>query len=276
MADKEQTAQVAQAGAAAPAAPAVKTTGTEDGLKAIYKVNGEEVILTAKMVQEVLLNGDDALTREEIIRFIAMCKFNHLNPFTREAYVIKFKNNRGGNASATMVVSKDAYFKRAEDHQNYDGTQAGIIIEKDGEIQEPEGCFIPRGWTLVGGWAKVYRTDRKYPSVARVNLQDFDKGQSIWNQQKSTMISKIAKVHALREAFPRDLGGLYVEDEMLPADPANRQILPEAQPDDKQKVLGQGKAAEFFKTNGGTKQPGSQASSQESSSDPALFPEEEK
>jgi phage recombination protein Bet len=268
----DPTTAVAQVAQAAQE-PAVKTTGTEDGLTAIYKVNGEEVKLTAKMVQEVLLNGDDTLTREEIIRFIAMCKFNHLNPFTREAYVIKFKNNRGGNASATMVVSKDAYFKRAEDHQNYDGTQAGVIIEKDGEIREDEGCFIPTGWTLVGGWAKVYRSDRKYPSVSRVNLKDYDKGQSIWNQQKSTMISKIAKVHALRESFPRDLGGLYVEDEMLPSNPAERAPLPEAQPDDKQKAIGAGKAAAFFKKPGA--EAGQQSSAQESSEDGTLFPQQQ-
>lgn len=247
MAEQNPTAQVATVTKPAPA-PAPASTATEEGMTAIYKVNGEEVKLTAKMVQEVLLNGDDALTRDEIIRFIAMCKFNHLNPFTREAYVIKFKNNQGGNASAQMVVSKDAYFKRAEDHPQYDGYQAGIIIEKSGEIREEEGCFIPTGWELVGGWAKVYRRDRSYPSVARVNLKDFDKCQSIWNSLKSTMISKIAKVHAMREAFPRDLGGLYVEDELLPSnnDQGARQPLPEAQVDDKQREMGSGKAASFF------------------------------
>ena len=268
MANQESSAAVATTGqqAGAPAVPA--KSGTEEGMTAIYKVGDEEVKLTAKMVQEVLLNGDDVLTREEIIRFIAMCKFNHLNPFTREAYVIKFKNNRGGNASAQMVVSKDAYFKRAEDHKQYEGTQAGVILEKDGEMREDEGCFIPTGWTLVGAWAKVYRSDRKYPSVARVNLKDFDKGQSVWNQLKSTMIVKIAKVQALREAFPRDLGGLYVEDEILPDnDPTKRPPLPESLVNDDQKSKGAGKAAAFF--GEGAPRPG-QESSQESS--PELFP----
>ena len=62
------------------------------------------------------------------------------------------------------------------------------------------------------------------------------------------MISKIAKVHAMREAFPRDLGGLYVEDELLPSnnDQGARQPLPEAQVDDKQREMGSGKAASFF------------------------------
>lgn len=264
MAEEKQAAATQQP--AAPAVPAQKTS-TEEGMVAIYKVGDEEVKLTASLVQNVLLNGDDILTREEIIRFIAMCKFNHLNPFTREAYVIKFKNNRGGNASAQMVVSKDAYFKRAEDHKQYEGTQAGVILEKDGELREDEGCFIPTGWTLVGAWAKVYRSDRKYPSVARVNLRDFDKGQSVWNQLKSTMIVKIAKVQALREAFPRDLGGLYVEDEILPDnDPAKRQPLPESLVNEDQKNKGAGKAAAFF----AGEQQSTQESSQESS--PELFP----
>ena len=196
--------------AAPAAAPATKSN---EGMTVIYQVAGEEVKLTAKAVKEILLNGDGTLTEQEISRFIALCKFNHLNPFLGEAYVIKFANNRGGEASAQMVVSKEAYFKRAERAANYDGIQAGVIIQRGEEIREEEGCFVPAGWTLVGGWAKVYRSDRKCPIVAKVNLEEYDKKQSIWNLKKATMISKIAKVQALREAFADELGGMYIAEE---------------------------------------------------------------
>lgn len=198
-----------------PATPSnAPATKSNEGMTVIYQVAGEEVKLTAKAVREILLNGDGILTDQEISRFIAMCKFNRLNPFLREAYIIKFANNRGGEASAQMVVSKEAYFKRAERAANYDGIQAGVIIQRAEEVIETEGCFVPAGWVLVGGWAKVYRSDRKYPVVSKVNLEEYDKKQSIWNTKKSTMISKIAKVQALREAFADELGAMYIEEEL--------------------------------------------------------------
>ena len=209
-----QPAQMPTVPTVAQAAPAATpATKSNEGMTVIYQVAGEEVKLTAKAVKEILLNGDGTLTEQEISRFIALCKFNHLNPFLGEAYVIKFANNRGGEASAQMVVSKEAYFKRAERAANYSGIQAGVIIQRGEEIREEEGCFVPAGWTLVGGWAKVYRTDRKFPVVAKVNLEEYDKKQSIWNMKKATMISKIAKVQALREAFADELGGMYIAEE---------------------------------------------------------------
>lgn len=199
-----------------PAAPAVTTSPKElrEALETVYQINGEEIKLNAKIVRETLLNGDGDLTDAEIIRFIALCKFNKLNPYLREAYVTKFKNNRGGNDSAQMVISKEAYFKRAERCADYDGIQAGIIIQRGDEILEVEGNFMPAGWTLAGGWAKVYRKNLKYPIVAKVNLSEYDKGMSTWNSKKNTMIAKVAKVQALREAFTEELGGLYIEEEM--------------------------------------------------------------
>lgn len=113
-----------------------------------------------------------------------------------------------------MIVSKEAFFKRADASEKYEGFKAGIIIIRDNEIVEVEGCFYnEKTDILVGGWCEVYRSDRKFPIIAKVNLAEYDKKQSIWNEKKSTMISKIAKVQALREAFPAQLGAMYTQEE---------------------------------------------------------------
>ena len=92
----------------------------------------------------------------------------------------------------------------------------------NGEIVELDGCFLPSNAKLLGGWAKVYRSDRKFPIVAKVNLEEYDKKQSIWNEKKSTMICKVAKVQALREAFSDKLGAMYTEEEQgMPLAPTN-------------------------------------------------------
>lgn len=173
-----------------------------------YQVAGQDVKLSYNIVRNFLTKGNGQVTDQDLTQFISICKYNQLNPFLNEAYLIKF-----GNAPATMVVSKEAFFKRAEANPTYRGFQAGIIVMRKGESFDLEGSFYLPGDELVGGWAKVFRSDRNYPSVARVRMEEYDKGQSNWKEKPSTMIAKVAKVQALREAFPSQLGAMYTAEE---------------------------------------------------------------
>lgn len=173
-----------------------------------YKSAGQDVTLSRTIVRNYLTKGSDKVTDADIVQFISICQFNQLNPFLNEAYLIKY-----GNQPAQMVVSKEALLKRADACDAYDGMQAGIIVLRAGQVLEVEGCFLAPEDKLLGGWAKVYRADKKYPYVSKVSLAEYDKKQSLWNDKPSTMISKIAKVQALREAFPAQLGAMYTAEE---------------------------------------------------------------
>ena len=59
----------------------------------------------------------------------------------------------------------------------------------------------------------MYRKDRLKPIVTKVNIEEYDKKQSSWNDKRATMIAKVAKVQALREAFPAQLGAMYTQEE---------------------------------------------------------------
>lgn len=184
-------------------------------IKATYSVGGNEITLTPATVATYLTRGNGKVTEQDVMLFISLCKFNKLNPFLNEAYLVKY-----GTQPAQMITSKEAYFKRAEENQNFKGIRSGIIIGRQGQKDQPwqvlevEGCFQAPGDVLLGGWAMVYRSDRDYPVVAKVNLNEYDKQQSVWNEKKSTMIAKIAKVQALREAFPTQLGAMYTAEEV--------------------------------------------------------------
>lgn len=180
---------------------------TERG-KVTYQVAGQDVNLSYSIVKNYLTKGNGQVTDQDLTQFISICKYNQLNPFLNEAYLVKF-----GQQPAQMIVSKEALMKRAEICEKYEGIQAGIIVVRDGNVTELEGCFKLETDKLVGGWAKVYRSDRKFPIVSRVTLEEYDKKQSTWNEKKSTMISKVAKVQALREAFPTQLGAMYTAEE---------------------------------------------------------------
>lgn len=147
--------------------------------------------------------------------FLETCKQYHLNPFTKEAYLIHYDNKNGDTAS-TIVLGKTCYMKMAEAHPQYDGFEAGIILQDDvaGEIYHREGSIIYAGETLLGGWAKTYRKDRSRPFYEEVSFSEYDTKKSLWVTKPATMIRKVALFHTLREAFPATFGGLIDESEV--------------------------------------------------------------
>lgn len=168
--------------------------------------------------------------------FLETCKQYHLNPFTKEAYLIHYDNKNTDTAS-TIVLGKNCYMQMAERNPNFDGFEAGVIVlTADGQLLNREGSIVydgDGGETLLGGWAKVYRKDRTRASYEEVKLTEYDTGKSLWNGKKATMIRKVALVHALREAFPSTFGALYDESEVsvhVDAEGTAREIEPEELP----------------------------------------------
>lgn len=152
---------------------------------------------------------------QELQTLLAIVKNRNLNPFTKEVYFIKYGNN-----PAQIVVSKDAFMKRAEQNQNYDGFESGIIYEDEkGELKTKKGVILPRKATLIGGWCEVYRKDRSRPVYREVELSAYNTHKNWWQKAPGQMIEKVAIVAAVRDAFSENVGGLYTADEMEQAAP---------------------------------------------------------
>ena len=198
-----------------------------------FEVEGQEIKLSKKIVQEYIVGSDVPITNQEFKLFTELCKVRKLNPFLREAYLIKYK----AGTPAQLVVGKDAILKRAVLNPKYDGMKSGIVVLNDnGEVIERKGTFKLDTETLVGGWAEVFRKDWNNSIYCSVSLSEAiqKKGNgepnSNWSKQPATMIEKVAKVRALREAFVEDLGGMYEAEEMnveLPEKPIEAQIVEE-------------------------------------------------
>lgn len=188
-----------------------KAVAKKEEKEIVYEVGGNEIKLTQNIVKQFITRGNGDITASEAVNFMMWCSHNKLDPFNNEAYLVKF-----GNQAAQQLVGKGAFMRRAEEDKNYEGFKAGVILLRDGQIVEQEGSFkLPKD-TLIGGWCEVYVKDKKYPVKAMVSLEEYNKGQSTWKSMPLTMIRKVAIVQALREAFPTQLSGLYVEDEMQP------------------------------------------------------------
>lgn len=53
-----------------------------------------DVKLNPTIVRKFLVNGNGAVTDQEIAMFLGLCKYQSLNPFLREAYLIKYGSSR--------------------------------------------------------------------------------------------------------------------------------------------------------------------------------------
>ena len=133
------------------------------------KTDTGEIKLSSKIVKAYLVAGGGNVSDQEVKLFIALCSAQKLNPFIKEAHLIKY-----GSSPATMVVSKDVYQKRADKHPEYQGKKAGIIVlTAEGKIDYRVGTFyIPSREELVGGWCEVYRKDRE-PERVEVSLDEY-------------------------------------------------------------------------------------------------------
>lgn len=191
-----------------------------------YESNGEMVKLSPNMIKKYLVSGGGNVTDGEVMMFMSLCRYQHLNPFLKEAYLIKF----GSNDPATIVTGKDVFTKRADANPNYKGKKAGIVVQKeDGTVEEREGTMVLPGENLVGGWAKVFIKDKE-PEYQSVSFDEYAGRKkdgtlnSQWSKKPATMIRKVAVVQALREAFPDRFQGLYAQEEMATVNDVEQDI----------------------------------------------------
>ena len=205
-----------------------------------YKIDGGQV-LTADTVRNYLTSGNSKATDQDVLMFIELCKAQKLNPFVRDAYLVKF-----GNQPAQIIVGKDVFIKRASEHPNFNGMKAGIVIlDKNGDIKEREGALKLKEEELVGGWCEVHLKDKDFPVKSVVSFEEYAQKKndgtlnSMWSSKGATMIRKVAQSQALREAFPNELRGLYQQEEMGTENklPEKEVVVGYATPGQKQGIL---------------------------------------
>ena len=181
----------------------------------IIETSSGNIKLTPEIVRKYLVNGQGNVNDQEVAMFIGMCKANRLNPFNKEAYLIKYSSE-----PATIVTSKDIFFKRANQNPNYDGMESGIIvINNDKKIEKRIGHIYIDGEKIVGAWCKVYRKDWSHPIYQEVNMSEYEgrkkSGElnSNWKTKPAVMITKVAEATALRKAFTENLQGMFLVEE---------------------------------------------------------------
>lgn len=178
--------------------------------------NGTDITLSVDLARKALCSNAKNATDEEIIQFIELCRYQRINPFLREAYLVKYGDV---NAECSIITSKELFLKRAEQNDMYDGAESGIIVLRDGKVEYINGTFSLPSDQVVGGWSKIYRKDQSHPTEISVSLTEYVQKKKngeitkFWRDKPATMIRKVALMQGLREAFCTSLGCLYTEEE---------------------------------------------------------------
>lgn len=157
-------------------------------------------------------NGHPA-SDQDVLKFMMLCRARQLDPFEGDAYLIGYEGQDGDQWS--LITSIYAFLKRAEVSEHFEGMESGVIVQTNaGEIEDHVGDFLLDDEILLGGWATVHRSDRKFPNKKRVEFKRYSTTKSRWKDDPGGMISKVAECQALRDTFPTTLGGLYIPEEM--------------------------------------------------------------
>lgn len=174
----------------------------------------DKIKLSIGIVQKLIANptkSGKTCSETDALKFIALCKAQRLNPFAGDAFLVGYDSQNGPTYS--LITAHQAFLKRAETSPDFDGMTSGILVEKDGNLEEREGDFHFKDENVVGGWAKVFHKKRAHPTYRKIRMERFNKGRAQWVEDPAGMICKCAEADALRSTFPTLLGGLYIEGE---------------------------------------------------------------
>jgi phage recombination protein Bet len=180
--------------------------------------DGQEIILSFDTVRKYLIQGNrDKVTEQELMLFLGVCKSRGLNPFKKDAYLVKY-----GDDPAAIITSIHYFRARARAQKDCRGWKSGVIVrEKDGSLRYSDGLVLDEE-ELLGGWFEAKPDGWDFPVKLEVNLGGYIERMNPGNtarfwqpENQPTMIAKVAEAQGLRKLWPDEFQQLYGEEEIV-------------------------------------------------------------
>lgn len=158
------------------------------------------------LIKNYLCKG---ISDDELHFFHAVCKKTGLDPFMKQIYAVKRKDQM------TIQTSIDGHRLIAERTGKYSpGREPSYQYDKDGKLISATSYI--KKMTSDGTWHEVgasafWDEYVQYFYNKDTRIQEISK---FWKQFGHVMLAKCAEALALRKAFPNELSGLYSEEEM--------------------------------------------------------------
>ena len=185
-----------------------------------YSTDSGNVKLSVQIVRNMIAVGK-SIEDAEIVNFMMMCQYRRLNPFLKQAYLVKFGD------TAQIIVSKDVFTQRLNIHPQCEGWEAGVIVWNKDEkkiIERVGTFFLDDTEKLVGAYFILHRKGWKEPFKWTIKLKDYfrtykNKNGTIepmgnWATMPGVMLVKCVTVAGIRNVFSEEFGGMYTDDEL--------------------------------------------------------------
>ena len=140
---------------------------------------------------------------QELQLFFHVCQSTGLDPMLKQIYSIPRGEQR------TIQVSIDGLRLVAERTKRYSpGKESTYVYKEDGSLFSATSYIKKQ--TQDGTWHEV---------AATAMLCEYNPGNNaFWKKMAHVMLAKCAEALALRKAFPAEMSGIYVQEEMAQAD----------------------------------------------------------
>ena len=153
-------------------------------------------VISEETIEKFLSASQSKLLPEEKTMFSHIARALNLNPFLRQIYVIAYNTQQGRKLS--IVVSYMEYIKRALRTGLVDGWHAEPLYDENGKLDGSKITIFRKDWSTQFDWT--------------VRFSEFDKQNSIWKQQPSFQITKVAISQGFRLCFPEETADLPLSD----------------------------------------------------------------
>lgn len=160
-----------------------------------------------RMILDSFMNG---ASKSEAAPLLELARQRGLNPFTRQIHFVKRWDSEKSTFVWAAQVGIDGFRSLAERTGLYDGQD-----EAENEYIDIQGRKV-----LVLSRVRIYRKGWSRPAVGVARYAEFCQRKKdgnpnrMWAEKPHVMLEKCAEAQAFRKAFPEDLSGLYIPEEL--------------------------------------------------------------
>jgi phage recombination protein Bet len=167
----------------------------ENKALAVYDTCKGKVELTVPAIKALCPNA----TTQELEVFAKHCYYYKANPYLKEAMLVKY----AADQPASIIFSWHWYNAQAKKNPHYKFCLSGLLGADGNRLP----VTTPKE-KVAGAWAEVWFDNSEKPATKEVALEEYiqitrdGKPNRTWTKMLKTMIQKVAKSQALREAMP--------------------------------------------------------------------------
>lgn len=166
------------------------------------KSDGNLITFNTEQVELIKRTVAKGATDDELKLFLYQAQKTGLDPLARQIYFQK--RRAGGDERVTIITGIDGYRLTADRTGKYAGQDDPVFDDEN----EPRKASVTV-YKLVGGVRCPFTATARWNQYYPGDNQGF-----MWRKMPHHMLSKCAEALALRKAFPAELSGVFVKEEM--------------------------------------------------------------